>query len=101
MAVLHNHYRRILRLDDPSIVTKEQAAEVLGLRSAAGARFPLDAARKLGSDGLREAMGLLADAELDLRGNAGTDERTTIEILVARLAHLHRRHTRGTAKTRR
>jgi DNA polymerase III subunit delta len=100
MAMLVSHYQRFLRLDDPSIVTKEQAAEVLGMRSAAGARFPLDAARKLGSSGLREAMGLLAQAELDLRGAAGTDDVTTIEILVARLAHLHRRSTRATTRSR-
>jgi DNA polymerase-3 subunit delta len=91
MAMLVSHYQRFLRLDDPSIVTKEQAAEVLGMRSAAGARFPLEAARRLGSDGLREAMGLLAHAELDLRGASGVDERTVIEVLVARLAHLSRR----------
>jgi DNA polymerase-3 subunit delta len=101
MAMLVSHYQRFLRLDDPSIVTKEQAAEVLGMRSAAGARFPLDAARRLGSDGIREAMGLLAQAELDLRGTAGSDERTTIEILVARLAHLSRRHARPAARSRR
>ncbi len=95
MAMLVSHYQRFLRLDDPSIVTREQAAEVLGMRSAAGARFPLEATRKLGSSGLREAMGLLAQAELDLRGAAGTDDVTTIEILVARLAHLHRRATRS------
>jgi DNA polymerase III delta subunit len=101
MAMLVSHYQRFLRLDDPSIVTKEQAAEVLGMRSAAGARFPLDATRRLGSNGIREAMGLLAQAELDLRGTSGTDERTTIEILVARLAHLSRRHARPAARSRR
>ncbi len=76
MASLVFHYQRLLRLDDPSIATKEQAAEVLGMRSAGGARFPLEAARRLGSDGLREALGLLAQAELDLRGQSGLDERT-------------------------
>jgi DNA polymerase III subunit delta len=100
MAMLVSHYQRFLRLDDPSIMTKEQAAEALGMRSAAGARFPLEATRKLGSSGLREAMGLLAQAELDLRGAAGTDDVTTIEILVARLAHLHRRSTRSAARSR-
>lgn len=97
MASLTYHYQRLLRLDDPSIVTKEQAAEVLGMRSAAGARFPLDAARRLGSGGLREAMGLLAKAELDLRGESAVDERTVMEVLVARLAHLSRRNSRGEA----
>jgi DNA polymerase-3 subunit delta len=101
MAMLVSHYQRFLRLDDPSIVTKEQAAEVLGMRSAGGARFPLDAARRLGSSGIREAMGLLAQAELDLRGTSGADERTTVEILVARLAHLSRRTARPAARSRR
>jgi len=93
MATLSFHYQRLVRLDDPTIRTKEQAAEVLGMRSAGGARFPLDASRRLGTDGLREAMRLLARAELDLRGEAGLDERTVIEVLVARLAALSRRYS--------
>ena len=98
MASLVFHYQRLLRLDDPAITTKEQAAEVLGMKSAGGARFPLEAARRLGSDGLREALGLLAQAELDLRGQSGLDERTAIDVLVARLAALSRRHARGTTR---
>ena len=98
MASLVFHYQRLLRLDDPSIANKEQAAAVLGMKSANGARFPLEAARRLGSDGLREALGLLAQAELDLRGQSGLDERTAIDVLVARLAALSRRHARGTSR---
>jgi DNA polymerase III delta subunit len=99
MASLVFHYQRLLRLDDPSITTKEQAAAVLGMKSANGARFPLEAARRLGTDGLREALGLLAQAELDLRGQSGIDERTAIDVLVARLAALSRRRsTRGTSR---
>jgi len=95
MATLTYSYQRLLRLDDPSIVTKEQAAQVLGMKSAGGARFPLDASRRLGTEGLREAMNLLARAELDLRGHGGLDERTVIEVLVARLAALNKRHAPG------
>jgi DNA polymerase-3 subunit delta len=98
MASLVFHYQRLLRLDDPSITTKEQAAAVLGMKSANGARFPLEAARRLGTDGLREAVGLLAQAELDLRGQSGLDERTAIDVLVARLAALSRRHSRGQSR---
>ena len=98
MASLVFHYQRLLRLDDPSITTKEQAASVLGMKSAGGARFPLEAARRLGTDGLREALALLAQAELDLRGQSGLDERTAIDVLVARLAALSRRHSRGTSR---
>ena len=94
MATLGFHYQRLVRLDDPSVVTKEHAAEALGMRSAGGARFPLDASRRLGSDGLRDAVGLLAQAELDLRGASGLDERTVMDVLVARLAALSRRSAR-------
>ncbi len=68
MAMLVRHYQRLLRLDDPFLTTKEQAAEALGMKSAGGARFPLEAAKRLGTDGLRDAMQLLARAELDFRG---------------------------------
>jgi DNA polymerase-3 subunit delta len=94
MASLVSHYQRLLRLDDPAIVTKEHAASALGMKSAAGARFPLEAAKRLGSAGLREAVNLLAQAELDLRGASGLDERTVMDVLVARLAALSRRHAR-------
>ena len=94
MGTLVYHYQRLLRLDDPAVVTREQAADALGMRSAGGARFPLEAARRLGTDGLREAMGLLAAAELDLRGAHGLDERTVMDVLVARLAAMNRRATR-------
>jgi DNA polymerase-3 subunit delta len=100
MASLVFHYQRLLKLDDPAITTNEQAAATLGMKSAYGARFPFEAARRLGSDGLREALGLLAQAELDLRGASGLDERTAIDVLVARLAALSRRHARGTTRAR-
>jgi DNA polymerase III subunit delta len=97
MATLVSHYQQLLRLDDPSITTKEQAAAALG-KSVNAARFRLEAARRLGTDGLREALALLAQAELDLRGQSGLDERTAIDVLVARLAALSRRHSRGTTR---
>jgi DNA polymerase-3 subunit delta len=100
MATLAGHYRRLLRLDDPSITTREQAATALGMRSASGARFPLEASRRLGTTGLREAVELLARAELDLRGHTQPDERIVIEVLVARLAALSRRHAPARAATR-
>lgn len=95
MATLQFHYRDLLRLDDPAIGTKEQAAEALGMKSAWAARHRLDAARALGSDGLREAYTLLARADVDLRGASGVPEETVVEVLVARLASLTKRHARG------
>ena len=61
MASLSYHYQRLLRLDDPAVVTKEHAAQVLGMKSAGGARFPLEASKRLGSDGLREATRLAGE----------------------------------------
>jgi hypothetical protein len=43
---------------------------------------------------LRDAINLLSQSELDLRGEAGLDDRTVIEVLVARLANLNRRSAR-------
>jgi DNA polymerase-3 subunit delta len=94
MASLVYQYQRLLRLDDPSIVTKEHAATALGMKCAGGARFPLEAAKRLGTDGLRDAVRLLARAELDLRGASGLDDHTVMDVLVARLAALSRRSAR-------
>jgi DNA polymerase III subunit delta len=94
MASLVFHYLRLLRLDDASVVTKEHAAVALGMKSAGGARFPLESAKRLGTDGLREAVDLLAQAELGLRGVGGLDDHVVIEVLVARLAALSRRSGR-------
>jgi DNA polymerase-3 subunit delta len=94
MGSLSGYYRRLLRLDDPSIVTADQAAAALGMSTGA-ARFRLQTAKRLGTDGLREAMGLLAQAELDLRGASGLDEFTVTDVLVARLAALSRRFARS------
>jgi len=91
MATLVSHYQRLLRLDDPFIATKEQAAAAVG-GSPAAARHRLDASRRLGTAGLREAFDLLAAADLDLRGRAGAPEETVLELLVARLAALSRRN---------
>lgn len=95
MAMLHNHYRRLLALDDPAITNEEQAAEVL--RELTGrkvkaypAKLALSQARALGSDRLRRAVDLLATADVDLRGGTGLDGELVMELLVARLAGLSR-----------
>jgi DNA polymerase-3 subunit delta len=57
MGFLHGHYRRLLRLDDPSVRNNDEAAAALGGRmSAKAAGFRLRQARALGTDGLREAF---------------------------------------------
>lgn len=102
MASLTGHFIDIARLDGPSINTKEDAVGVLG-----GSPFPaqkkLRAAQRLGSDGIAEAIGLLADADVDLRGGYGgrraVPDHVTIEVLVARLAALARRKGAGASSS--
>ncbi len=91
LATLQFHFRDLLALDDPSIVTKEQAAETLGSKSPWAARHRLEASRALGSEGLRDAYARLAQADLDLRGASGAPADIVLEVLVARLAALARR----------
>ena len=68
MAILHRHYRQMLRLDGAGVTSPEQAAEVLGLRSAFPAKKALAQARRLGSARIARAIDLLAEADLGLRG---------------------------------
>lgn len=103
MATLTGHYLDLVRIDDPSIVTKEAAHAALGGHPFT-AQKKLRAAQRLGSEGVAEAIGLLADADVDLRGGYGgrraVPDTVTIEVLVARLAALARRHGAGAASTR-
>ena len=102
IATLIPHYQRMLRLDDPSIRTEQDAVSALGGKvKSYPARRALEASHRHGTDGLREALGYLADAELDLRGATGASDETVIEVLVARLASLARRHGASTGSRRR
>ena len=87
MATLTSHYLRIAQVDDPDVRTEREAADALGLKgSTFPARKALDGARRLGSDRIAEIVGLLADADLDLRGAKAWPPETVMEVLVARLA---------------
>ena len=97
MAVLHKHYQRMLRLDDPSIGGEQGAVEALGGKvKPYPAGLALRQSRLLGGDGLRAAYGLLAKADVDLRGATALPEDAVLEVLVARLAGLSRRAGGGT-----
>jgi DNA polymerase III subunit delta len=87
LAMLHNWMRRVARLDDPEIGGTEDAVAALGGRVH---RFPagkaLDHSRRIGTEGIREAYGWLAQADLDLKGERAIPEDAVMEVLVARLA---------------
>lgn len=91
MATLHRHYGQMLRLDGSGARDEKQAAQVLGLK---GSTFPakkaLTSARRLGSSKIRRAIALLAEADLDLRGQKNWSEELVMEVLIARLCQLSR-----------
>ncbi len=88
MAHLHRHFRQVLRLDGTGGISAEQAAEILGMRSAFPARKALAQARRLGTARIARAIQLLAEADLDLRGDTLLAGETVLEVLVARLTRL-------------
>ena len=96
MAVLHKHYQRMLRLDDPSIGGEQDAVAALGGKvKPYPAGLALRQAHLLGADGLRAAYAHLAKADVDLRGATALPEDAVLEVLVARLAGLSRRSGAG------
>ncbi len=90
LALLHRHFRRMLRLDGSGITSPEQAATVLGLRSPYPAKRALAQATRLGTDRIARAIQLLAAADLDLRGSTALPGELVLEVLVARLSRLVR-----------
>ncbi|HUP71582.1 MAG TPA: DNA polymerase III subunit delta [Acidimicrobiales bacterium] len=92
LATLHTHYSRMLRLDGVPGLDEKAAAARLGMK---GSTFPakkaLTQTKRLGSDKVATAIGLLADADLALRGAIAWPPDLVMEVLVARLARLGRR----------
>ena len=90
LSLLHKHYRQMLRLDGAGVTSPEQAAEVLGIKSAFPARKALAQANRLGTARIARAIQLLAGADLELRGTTGLPGELVVEVLVARLSRLGR-----------
>jgi DNA polymerase-3 subunit delta len=88
MAVLHSHYTKLLTLDGSNATDEASAAAVLGIKSGFPARKAMDQYRKLGNSGVVRAIGLLAQADLDLRGAKEWPDELVMEVLVARLSRL-------------
>jgi DNA polymerase III delta subunit len=85
MFTLHSHYQRMLALDGADVTGEKDAAELLGI-SPFPAKKALTQGRRLGGDGVAEAIRLLAQADLDLRGTKAWPPELVMEVLVARLA---------------
>lgn len=93
LAILHRHVTSLMRVDSPSTRTEGQAAEAMGIakgRSTFPAKKALRSAQQWGSANIAEAVGLIADAEVDLKGDSAWPEPAVLEVLVARLCRLAR-----------
>lgn len=94
LATLHGHYTAMLRLDGAA-VGPDEAADRLGIHPFR-ARKALEQGRRLGSEGVHRAIRLLAQADLDLKGESGLPPEVVLDVLVARLSQLGR--TRGRSR---
>ncbi len=93
LAILHRHVQSLLRVDGPAIRTEAQAAEAMGIqpgRSTYPAKKALVSARRWGSRSIADAVGLVADAEVALKGASSWPADAVLEVLVARLCRLAR-----------
>ncbi len=91
LAILTTHFRRILALESADVRNEADAAARLGMK---GSTFPakkaLQRANRLGYEGSAQAVGLLAEADVDLRGKTAWPDDLVLDVLVARLARLSR-----------
>jgi DNA polymerase-3 subunit delta len=87
MAILHNHYAGIAKLDGAGARTQDQAAAITGLKGFP-AKKALQNYNKLGGANTKRAIGWLAQADLDLKGAKDLDAELVMEVLVARLSKL-------------
>ena len=97
IATLHGHFGRMLRLDGSGATSADTAAAVLGVKKG-GSTYPakkaFDQGRRLGPERLHQAIQLLAEADLDLKGASGLDDGIVLDVLVARLCRLAPRSRR-------
>jgi DNA polymerase III subunit delta len=88
MAVLHGHYTKMLKLDGADARSEDAAAAVLGVKPGYAVKKVMEQQRKLGADNVNRAVAMLAQADLDLRGQKEWPETLVMEVLVARLSKL-------------
>lgn len=91
LATVHRHAVSVVTLDGSGATSEAEAATVLGIepgRSTFPARKALATLRRWGTDGAARAIELVADADLDLRGESAWPPEAVLEVLVARLSRL-------------
>ena len=93
VSSLHSHVSRMARLDGAGITSEGDAAALLGV-AAYPAKKALSQSRRLGTEALLRMLGLVADADVDLRGRSSWPDELILEVLVARLARVGRPSSR-------
>jgi DNA polymerase-3 subunit delta len=88
MAILHAHYVKLARLDGVDARGEADAARAMGIKPGFPAKKALGNYQRLGGAGVKRAIGLLAAADLDLRGATDLDPDIVMDVLVARLSRL-------------
>jgi DNA polymerase-3 subunit delta len=91
LAILYRHVAPMMLLDGATVRGEAEAAELLGIakgRSTYPARKALATARVWGSEGIARAIQLLAEADVDLRGESSWPPEVVLEVLVARMSRL-------------
>ena len=96
---LQRTYLRLLRLDGSGARTKEEAASLLSVSPFPAGKL-LSASKVLGAERIRQAVAWIAQADEDVKGATGLEPETVLQVLVARLARLHRAAGRGAAPRR-
>jgi DNA polymerase-3 subunit delta len=90
---LHRHYSNMLTLDGATVSGGEEAARMLSVPSAFVGKKALEQSRRLGSARIAQAIALLAEADLDVKGATGLPPDVVVEILVARLSRQTRQRS--------
>jgi DNA polymerase-3 subunit delta len=85
IGVLHRHYSNMLALDGITQLDSAEAAQLLGVRSPFVAKKAMEQGRRLGTERIAQAITLLADADLDVKGRTALPPDLVLEVLVARL----------------
>ena len=90
MAIVHNHYANLAKLDGAGVRSEADAMAATGIKSAFPAKKAMQTYNRLGSASTKRAIELLAQADLDLRGAKDLEPELVMEVLVARLSKLRR-----------
>lgn len=87
VGIFQRHYLRLSQLHNSGAATTNAVMGLLGIKEYPAKKL-LGTFNALGSDRVAQAVHLVAQADIDLKGATALDPEITLEILVARLSRL-------------